>query len=103
MRPLSFYSSVLKKILTQTYMIPSRTNYLSTEKQAKERTFMAKCDECDCYDDNYIDGEDITEEELENDHYMNPIAIITGMGTYKKIIRCQQVMIVYASVASVIS
>ena len=72
MRPLRFYSSVLKKILTQTYMTPSRTNYLSTEKQAKERTFMAMCDECDCYDDNYIDGEDITEEELENDPLYEP-------------------------------
>ena len=55
MRPLSFYSSVLKKILTQTYMIPSRTNYLSTEKQAKERTFMAYCDQCGNYDDAHKD------------------------------------------------
>ena len=28
---------------------------------------MALCDECDCYDDNWIDGEDITEEELEKE------------------------------------
>jgi len=33
---------------------------------------MAYCDECDCYDDNYIDGEDITEEELENDPLYEP-------------------------------
>ena len=32
-------------------MIPSRTNYLSTEKQAKERTFMAYCDSCGNFDD----------------------------------------------------
>ena len=62
MRPLSFYLSVLKKILTQTYMTPSRTNYLSTEKQAKERTFMAYCDNCGNYDEAYpnqlsIDGD----------------------------------------------
>jgi len=28
---------------------------------------MAICDECSCYDDNWIDGDGITEEELEND------------------------------------
>ena len=28
---------------------------------------MALCDECGCYDDNWVDGEDITEEELEKD------------------------------------
>ena len=28
---------------------------------------MAICDECSCYDDNWVDGEDITEEELEKD------------------------------------
>ena len=33
---------------------------------------MAKCDECECYDDSYIDGEDITEEELENDPLYEP-------------------------------
>ena len=57
MRPLSFYSSVLKKILTQTYMIPSRTNYLSTEKQAKERTFMALCCNCGNFDDQEIEND----------------------------------------------
>ena len=33
---------------------------------------MARCDECDCYDDNWIDGEDITEEELEKDPLYEP-------------------------------
>ena len=33
---------------------------------------MAICDECSCYDDNWIDGEDITEEELENDPKYEP-------------------------------
>ena len=33
---------------------------------------MALCDECECYDDNWIDGEDITEEELEKDPLYEP-------------------------------
>ena len=33
---------------------------------------MAICDECCCYDDNHIDGEDITEEELEKDPLYEP-------------------------------
>ena len=33
---------------------------------------MAICDECSCYDDNYIDGEDITEEDLEKDPLYEP-------------------------------
>ena len=33
---------------------------------------MAICDECSCYDDNWIDGEDITEDELENDPKYEP-------------------------------
>ena len=33
---------------------------------------MAVCDECCCYDDNHIDGEDITEEELEKDINYEP-------------------------------
>ena len=33
---------------------------------------MACCDECGCYDDNWVDGEDITEEELENDPLYEP-------------------------------
>ena len=33
---------------------------------------MAPCDECECYDDNWIDGEDITEEELEKDPLYEP-------------------------------
>ena len=33
---------------------------------------MAKCDECECYDDNWVDGEDITEEELDNDPLYEP-------------------------------
>ena len=28
---------------------------------------MSMCDKCSCYDDNWVDGEDITDEELEND------------------------------------
>ena len=28
---------------------------------------MAICDECGCFDDNWLDGEDISEEELKND------------------------------------
>ena len=33
---------------------------------------MARCEECDCYDDNWVDGEDITDEELENDPLYEP-------------------------------
>ena len=33
---------------------------------------MALCDECECYDDNWVDGEDITEEELEKDPLYEP-------------------------------
>ena len=33
---------------------------------------MALCDECSCYDDNWVDGEDITEEELEKDPLYEP-------------------------------
>ena len=33
---------------------------------------MALCDECSCYDDNWVDGEDITDEELENDPLYEP-------------------------------
>ena len=33
---------------------------------------MAFCDECGCYDDNHIDGEDITEKELEKDPLYEP-------------------------------
>ena len=33
---------------------------------------MAYCDECECYDDNWVDGEDITEEELEKDPLYQP-------------------------------
>ena len=33
---------------------------------------MAYCDECSCYDDNWVDGEDITDEELENDPLYEP-------------------------------
>ena len=33
---------------------------------------MAQCDECGCYDDNWVDGEDITEEELEKDPLYEP-------------------------------
>ena len=33
---------------------------------------MAQCDECGCYDDNWVDGEDITDEELENDPLYEP-------------------------------
>ena len=33
---------------------------------------MALCDECSCYDDNWVDGEDITDEELENDPLYAP-------------------------------
>ena len=33
---------------------------------------MAICDECSCYDDNWIVGEDITVEELENDPKYEP-------------------------------
>ena len=33
---------------------------------------MALCDECECYDDNWVDGEDITEEELEKDPLYQP-------------------------------
>ena len=33
---------------------------------------MALCDECSCYDDNWVDGEDITEEELEKDSLYEP-------------------------------
>ena len=33
---------------------------------------MALCDECGCYDDNWVDGEDITDEELENDPLYEP-------------------------------
>ena len=28
---------------------------------------MSFCEKCYCYDDSYVDGEDITEEELEKD------------------------------------
>ena len=33
---------------------------------------MAMCDECGCFDDNWLDGEDITEEELENNPQYEP-------------------------------
>ena len=39
---------------------------------------MSKCDECGCYDDNWLEGEltidseDITEEELENNPQYEP-------------------------------
>ena len=33
---------------------------------------MSCCDECGCYDDNWVDGEDITDEELENDPLYEP-------------------------------
>ena len=33
---------------------------------------MAMCDECGCFDDNWLDGEDITEEELENNPLYEP-------------------------------
>ena len=33
---------------------------------------MAMCDECGCFDDNWLDGEDITEEELEDDPLYEP-------------------------------
>ena len=33
---------------------------------------MACCDECGCFDDNWVDGEDITEEELEKDPLYEP-------------------------------
>ena len=33
---------------------------------------MALCDECGCYDDNWVDGEDISEEELEKDPLYEP-------------------------------
>ena len=33
---------------------------------------MALCDECSCYDDNWVDGGDITDEELENDPLYEP-------------------------------
>ena len=33
---------------------------------------MSYCEKCCCYDDNYIEGEDITEEELEKDSKYEP-------------------------------
>ena len=33
---------------------------------------MAYCDECNCYDENCVDGEDITDEELEKDSLYEP-------------------------------
>ena len=33
---------------------------------------MALCDECECYDDNWVDGENSTEEELEIDPLYQP-------------------------------
>ena len=33
---------------------------------------MALCDECECYDDNWVDGEDISEEELKKDPLYEP-------------------------------
>ena len=33
---------------------------------------MACCDKCGCFDDNWVDGEDITEEELEKDPLYEP-------------------------------
>ena len=33
---------------------------------------MAMCEECGCFDDNWVDGEDITEEELEKDPLYEP-------------------------------
>ena len=56
---------------------------------------MAICDECCCYDDNHIDGEDITEEELERISTMNQIGITIGMVIFKRTIKCQLVMIAY--------
>ena len=59
---------------------------------------MACCDECGCFDDNWVDGEDITEEELEKDPLYEPHrSIIIGTETYKKIIKCPKVMSVYAN------
>ena len=33
---------------------------------------MSFCEKCYCYDDSYVDGEDITEEELEKDPLYEP-------------------------------
>ena len=64
---------------------------------------MACCDHCGCFDDNHIDGdpdfEDLTEEQLMKQGY-EPTCITTGMGTYRKTIRCQLAMIVFVSVVS---
>ena len=57
---------------------------------------MALCDECECYDDNWVDGEDITEEELENDPLYQPNRYYYWHGDIQRIIRCQKVMIAYA-------
>ncbi len=33
---------------------------------------MAQCDECCCYDDNHVDCEDLTDEQIENDINYEP-------------------------------
>ena len=58
---------------------------------------MAYCDECECYDDNWVDGEDITERNLKKILFMTPTAIIIGTETYKRIIKCPKVMSAYAN------
>ena len=45
---------------------------------------MALCDECDCYDDNWIDGEDITEEELEKETFFIPKSILKSKSKLDK-------------------
>ena len=41
-------------------------------KTAQELNKMAICDKCCCYDDNWIDGEDITKNDLETDPKYEP-------------------------------
>ena len=63
---------------------------------------MALCDECSCYDDNWVDGEDITDEELENDPLYEPHRYYYWHGDIQEDYRCQRDMNAYVSVALVI-
>ena len=58
---------------------------------------MACCEECGCFDDNWVDGEDITEEELEKDP-MNPIRYYYWHGDIQEDYQMPKGYDVYANV-----
>ena len=67
---------------------------------------MAQCDKCGCFDDNEAENIDYPEilgddEESSKSGWrikrtINQIAITTGTGTYRRIIKCQRDIAAYA-------